>query len=71
MLHPVIKPDGSMHFEQQIGNMRYDITSGEMKQVISSCGNMRTVVGTNGIQNELQFGNLRQTMGNSGFDTLL
>ena len=58
----VIRPDGTVHFEQQVGNMRFDLSAGSMTQVLGSFGDMQSVVRPNG-----SIG-LEQTAGNMRFN---
>lgn len=34
MIRNVLKPDGTAHIEQQVGNMRYDLTTGQVDTVV-------------------------------------
>ena len=34
MIRNVLKPDGTVHIEQQVGNMRYDLTTGQVDTVV-------------------------------------
>ena len=34
MIGNVLKPDGTVHIEQQVGNMRYDLTTGQVETVV-------------------------------------
>lgn len=38
MIGNVLKPDGTVHIEQQVGNMRYDLTTGQMDTVVPGAG---------------------------------
>lgn len=68
----VIRSDGSMHFEQQVGNMRFDLSDGSMTQVLGSFGDMQSVVRPNGsIGLEQTVGNMRFNLGQGNFDQLL
>lgn len=72
MIGNVLKPDGTVHIEQQVGNMRYDLTTGQVETVVPGGGTTNLVFGTDGRQHiELATGNIRQNLGRPGFDTLL
>ena len=34
MIRNVLKPDGTVHIEQQVANMRYDLTTGQVETVV-------------------------------------
>ena len=38
MIGNVLKPDGTVHIEQQVGNMRYDLTTGQAETVVPAAG---------------------------------
>lgn len=61
-LRSVFKPDGSLHFESEIGTgtvrTRMDLSTGEVSTVISS-GPMNTVTSNNGSHFEYTVGNMR------------
>lgn len=71
-LNNVFKSDG-IHQEQQVGNLRFDLTTGQMSTIIGSQGEIQTVIDQNGQTHmEQQVGNLRFNIGGSGgVDTLL
>ena len=72
MIGNVLKPDGTVHIEQQVGNMRYDLTTGQVETVVPGGGTTNLVFGADGRQHiELTTGNIRQNLGKTGFDTLL
>lgn len=72
MIGNVLKPDGTVHIEQQVGNMRYDLTTGQVETVVPGGGTTNLVFGADGRQHiELATGNIRQNLGRPGFDTLL
>lgn len=72
MIRNVLKPDGTVHIEQQAGNMRYDLTTGQVETVVPGGGTTNLVFGADGRQRiELTTGNIRQNLGKPGFDTLL
>lgn len=68
MFQNVIGSDGQMHLENTVGNMRFDLTTGEMKTVIPSGGNVNLVFDKDGAQTEMNIGHMRQTLGKPGFD---
>ena len=61
MIRNVLKPDGTAHIEQQVGNMRYDLTTGQVDMVVPGAG----------ATNLVTTGSIRQDLGRPGFDTLL
>ena len=70
MIRNVLKPDGTVHIEQQVGNMRYDLTTGQVETVVPAAGATNLVFGADGRQHvELTTGNIRQNLGRPGFDT--
>lgn len=71
MYQQVIGSDGQLHFEQQIGNQRFDLTTGKTKTVIPGFGGMDAVIDESGLHNEMRIGNMRQTIGKNGFDWML
>ena len=72
MIGNVLKPDGKVHIEQQVGNMRYDLTTGHVDTVVSGAGATNLVFGADGrLHVELTTGGIRQDLGRPGFDTLL
>lgn len=72
MIGNVLKPDGTVHIEQQVGNMRYDLTTGHVDAVVSGAGATNLVFGAGGrLHVELTNGGIRQDLGRPGFDTLL
>lgn len=72
MIRNVLKPDGTVHIEQQVDNMRYDLTTGQVETVVPGGGITNLVFGADGRQHiELTTGNIRQNLGRPGFDTLL
>lgn len=70
MFQSVFGTDGQIHLENQVGNQRFDLTTGEMKTVIPTAKNMNTVIGKDGVETEIQVGPMRQTLGKPGFDWL-
>ena len=38
MIRNVLKPDGTVHIEQQVANMRYDLTTGQVETVVPGAG---------------------------------
>lgn len=71
MYQTVIGSDGKLHLEQQFGNQRIDLTTGDIKTVTPGFGGMSTVIDDNGVHTEMQIGNMRQTLGKNGFDWML
>lgn len=68
----VIRPDGTVHFEQQVGNMRFDLSDGSMTQVLGSFGDMQNVALPDGsIGIEQTVGNMRFNLDQGNFDQLL
>ena len=72
MIRNVLKPDGTAHIEQQVGNMRYDLTTRQVDTVVPGAGATNLVFGADGRPHvELTTGSIRQGLGRPGFDTLL
>lgn len=70
MLQSVFGFDGQIHLENQVSNQRFDFTTGEVKTVIPTAGNMSAVFGKDGVETEIKVGQMRQTLGKPGFDWL-
>lgn len=70
MLQSVFGSDGQIHLENQISSQRFDFTTGEVKTVIPTAGNMSAVFGKDSVETEIKVGQMRQTLGNPGFDWL-
>ena len=70
MYQNVFGSDGQIHLENQVGCQRFDLTTGEAKTVVPTAKNMSTVFGKDGVETEIQVGQMRQTLGKSGFDWL-
>lgn len=68
MFQNVLGSDGGMHLERQFGNLRIDLTTGDIKTVIPGVGGMNTVIDEDGVHTEMQIGNMRRTLGKNGFD---
>lgn len=68
MFQSVFGSDGQIHLENQVGSQRFDLMTGEVKTVIPTAKNMSTVIGRDGVETEIQLGQMRQTLGKSGFD---
>lgn len=68
MLKNVLGSDGSMHLENQIGNMRYNLTTGKTSYIIGNPNGtgIRTVMDENGTHLENQIGNIRQRLDGQG-----
>ena len=62
--------DGQIHLEDQVGCQRFDLTTGEVKTAIPTAKNMSNVFGKDGVETEIQVGQMRQTLGKPGFDWL-
>lgn len=54
MLQNVLGSDGQMHVENQVGNMRIDLTTGETKTVVPWAGGMNTVIGPDGTHTDFR-----------------
>lgn len=71
----VMKPDGSMHMESDVGIMRFDLTNGSMSTVLgngATSNGMHSVFGQDGsVGTEWRSGSMRFTMGQSGFDFII
>lgn len=59
-----------IHLENQVGCERFDLTTGEVKTVIPTAKNMSTAFGKDGVEAEIQVGQMRQTLGKPGFGWL-
>lgn len=70
MLQSVFGSDGQIHLENQVGSQRFDLTTGEVKTVTPTAGNMSAVFGKDGVETEIQVGQMHQTLGKPGFDWL-
>lgn len=70
VLQSVFGSDGQIHLENQVGSQRFDLTTGEVKTVIPTAENMSAVFGKDGVETEIQVGQMRQTPGKPGFDWL-
>lgn len=70
MLQSVFGFDGQIHRENQVSSQRFDFTTGEVKTVIPTAGNMSAVFGKDGVETEIKVGQMRQTLGKPGFDWL-
>ena len=72
MIRNVLKPDGTAHTEQQVGNLRYDLRTGQVDTVFPCGLDTNLVYGADGRPHvELTTGSIRQDLGRPGFDTLL
>lgn len=60
-IQPVLDQNGGIHYEQRIGNIRYDVTDPtSIDCIINETPNMRTVIDEHGnIRYEQESGNLR------------
>lgn len=70
MYQNVFGSDGQIHLENQVGCQRFDLTTAEVKTVIPTAKNMSTVFGKDGVETEIQVGQMRQTLGKPGFGRL-
>ena len=70
MLQSVFGPDSQINLENQISSQRFDLTTGEVKTVIPTAENMSAVFGKDGVEKEIQVGQMCQTLGKPGFDWL-
>lgn len=69
MLQSVFGSDGQIHLENQVGCQRFNLTTGEAKTVVPITKNMSTVFGKDGVETEIQVGQMRQ-LGKPGFGWL-
>lgn len=69
-LQSVFGSDGQINLENQVSSQRFDLTTGEVKTVIPTAENMSTVFGKDGVETEIQMGQIRQALGKPGFDRL-
>ena len=71
----VMKPDGSMHMESDVGTMRFDLTGGSVSTLLGNgvaSNGMYSVFGQDGsASTEWQSGSMRFTMGQPGFDFII
>lgn len=70
MLQSVFGSDDQIHFENQVSSQRFDLTTGKVKTVIPTVENVSAVFGKDGVETEIQVGQMRQTLGKPGFDWL-
>ena len=70
MYQNVFGSDGQIHFENQVGCQRFNLTTGEAKTVVPITKNMSTVFGKDGVEAEIQVGQISQALGKLGFDRL-
>ena len=67
----VMKPDGQIHMEQDLGAMRVDLTTGETSTVIGNPNGLHTVWRHDGsTAMEWSMGKLRFSSDQGGFDTI-
>lgn len=66
-LDPIVS---QIHLENQVSSQRFNLTTGEVKTVIPTAENMSAVFGKDGVETEIQMGQMRQTLGKPGFDLL-
>lgn len=62
MLQSVFGSDDQIHLEDQVSNQRFDLTTGEVKTVIPTAENMSAVFGKDGVETDIQVGQMRQTL---------
>lgn len=60
MYQNVFGSDGQIHLENQVGCQRFNLTTGEAKTVVPITKNMSTVFGKDGVETEIQMGQMRQ-----------
>ena len=70
MYQNVFGSAGQIHIENQVGCQRFDLTTGEAKTVVPTAKNMSTVFGKDGVETEIQVGQMRQILGKPGFGRL-
>ena len=70
MLQSVFGSDGQIHIENQVSSQRFDFTTGEVKTVIPTAGNMSAVFGKDSVETEIKVGQMRQPLGKPGFGWL-
>lgn len=70
MSQSVFGSDGQIHLENQPGSQRFGLTTGEAKTVVPITKNMSTVFGKDGVETEIQVGQISQALGKLGFDRL-
>lgn len=56
MLQSVFGSDGQIHLENQVSSRRFDLTTGEVKTVIPTAGNMSAVFGKDSVEMEIKVG---------------
>lgn len=67
----VMKPDGRMHMENDLGNLRMDLTTGETSTIIGDPDGMHVVWRQDGsTATEWSLGKMRFSSDKSGFDTI-
>ena len=71
MFQNVFGSDGKFHLENQVGNIRYDLTTGESKTVYPVGSNTTMPFEASGVHPGVQTGNMRYRRGESGFDWIL
>lgn len=70
MYQNVFGSDGQIHLENQVDCQRFSLTTGEAKTVVPITKNMSTVFGKDGVETEIQVGQISQALGKLGFDRL-
>lgn len=66
MIRNVLGPDGRLHVERELGNMRHDMTTGETSYLGPKVGNKRIVSGPRGTETEIRAGNTKRRLGGDG-----
>ena len=67
-----IASNGSMHLENQVGSLRYNLGNGSVDHILASSGNLTSVIkGDGSVDLEHTIGNMRFTLGKQGFEQLL
>ena len=64
------QPGLSHYLEDQVSSQRFDLTTAVAKTVIPTAENMSAVFGKDGVETDIQVGQMRQTLGKPGFDWL-
>lgn len=70
MYQNVFGSDGQIHLENQVGCQRFNLTTGEAKTIVPITKNMSTVFRKDGVEAEIQVGQISQALGKLGFDRL-
>lgn len=54
MIRNVLKPDGTVHIEQQVANMRYDLTTGQVETVVPGAGATNPDIDADSAENSVE-----------------